>query len=370
MRKILRRFSTFHNNSETVTGLAVVLFAASCLCFGCERAHTSSVDVFDLPATEVLVNVDGQKITAGDYVRRLDLECAVYRYMNRTKPANQLDSLVARFKESRVSVVLPELINQRLVKEYLQANGVADDSQKIQTELKACLKKFAHKGDLASFSKLLKVDARYLEDQLLVPYRVSVARQIYNKGAITVTEKEIDEGLERQNKYYDFATKSNAVTYVTASNVLKQIRSGMDFVEAGKKYGAYLPEEAEFWEKMEKHEIENKEMKAWAFSAPVGSIGGPYDLDDGLSIVKILGREDGAEYDSLVAEKVGEVSLSRITFYMLVPEPEPRTRDFVRRSLLRWKNNQVQKKLFEHLHKTTRIKYPRGTNFTFKGGTK
>ena len=119
MRDVQRRLATFQRNGETVTGLAVVAFTVFCLCCGCERENSSSVDVLELPFSEVLVNVDGEKITVKEYDCRLGLECAVYGYMNRTKPANQLGSMVERFRASRFSVILPELINQKLIKDYL-----------------------------------------------------------------------------------------------------------------------------------------------------------------------------------------------------------------------------------------------------------
>ena len=68
------------------------------------------------------------------------------------------------------------------------------------------------------------------------------------------------------------------------------------------------------------------------------------------------------------------MTLARITFYLVVPEPEPRTREFVKETLMTWKIDQVQKKLFDKLHAEMRLEYPHGSNFVFavteKGETK
>ena len=142
---------------------------------------------------------------------------------------------------------------------------------------------------------------------------------------------------------------------------------GADFSEIGLKRGEYEPKEASYWDRMEYSEIakENKTMAEWSFKAPIGSIGGPFELDDGLSIVKILERSEGTLHDSDASERVADVTLARITYYLVVPEPEPRTREFVRDSLTIWKKEQAQKGLFDELHSEMKLEYPHGTNFVF-----
>ena len=155
------------------------------------------------------------------------------------------------------------------------------------------------------------------------------------------------------------------MTWATASNVLNQVTNGLDFVEAAKKYSVFGPDEAERWTMDEYSEIANEKLRDWAFSAPVGSIGGPFDVPDGLAIVKIVDRSDGLLEPSLASELVANVTLSRIGFYMIVPDPEPRTREHVREALTKWKMKNAQMSFFKELHDGMKIEYPQGTNFVY-----
>lgn len=327
------------------------------------------VNVFTAPDSTVLVKVNGEDVTAKDFRDRYGVEEAIYRLKNRNKPVDQLEQGTAVFMGKRKFQILALLVNQRLISGYLakESQKIADDE--AESALNASLRKLAHRGTLGEYAAKLKVDASYLREQLLVPVEEKKAYECFGGGPIVVTEAEIDEGIARQNSYYDRAVASNAVTYVTCSNLYKRIvNERLDFKETGKKYGQYNPEEAEYWERMEASEIENADMKKWAFTAPVGSIGGPFDLGDGLSIVKILERTDGTLEDSAVSLGVADVSLARITFYMLDPEPEPRTREFVRKALYNREMKRRLKKLFEKLHSEMNLEYPYGNNFMFDNG--
>lgn len=354
----------------------VVFFAAvlsAAVFSGCDFSSPKvdlwpEVPVFTVDANVVLANVNGEDVTAGDYRDRYNVEKAIYRYSNGRKAAAQIDQMVEQFMAGRMGKILAEIVNQRLIDQYLRKEGVKVQKEAVDAFVDDCLRKFQYKkGGLDDFAKELGVDDGYFRRQLTTPLRVDAARNHFGKGPFTVTEAEIDEGLARQDRYRDMAVASNAVTWATCSNVLAKVREpDVDFAVAGEKYGQYKPDEAVRWETLEYSEIENDELKEWAFKAPVGSIGGPFDLDDGLSIVKILDRTDGTLLDSVVTEQVADVTLARITFYMLVTDPEPHTREFVRESLTRWKADKAQKELFKKLHDEMKLVYVHGDNFTFE----
>ena len=350
---------------------------------GCDwSSHPSGdfcvIDVLGERAGFVLAKINGDKVTVEDFRRRYEVEKAIYRHTNRNKPEAQLDVAVAGFMKKRQLSILAEIVNQRLVKQYIAANKIEIPRKERESFLDRCLAQLKfRKVGMKVAAEQLGVDVGFFEDQLLMPLRLEYARNHFGGGPFSVTEKEVDEGLARQDRYYEQAVASNAVTYVTCSNVLKMVTTeGRDFKETGLKCGQYEPEEAELWDRLEYKEIEaeNKVMAEWAFKAPIGSIGGPFELDDGLSIVKILERSEGTKEDSLASARVADVTLARITFYLVVPEPEPRTREFVKETLANWKAEQAQKGLFKKLHDEMTLEYPHGTNFVFaseaKGATK
>ena len=327
------------------------------------------VNVFTAPEDAVLVNVNGEAITAGDFRNRYSLEESIYRSRKKNLTVEQLERATLQFMENRKFKILALLVNQELISQYLDKESIKISENEAQSEIELSLKKLSFKGTLDTYAEKLKVNANYLKEQLLVPIEERKAYERFGGAPIEVSEKEITEGILRQDRYYERAVASNAVTYATCSNLYKKIvKDNLNFIEAGKTYGQYSIEDAEYWERMEATEIENPDMKKWAFTAPVGSIGGPFDLEDGLSIVKILERTEGTLEESAVSLGVSEVTLARITFYMLDPEPEPRTREFVRSALYNREKNRRLKRLFEKLHSEMKLDYPYGNNFIFDNG--
>ena len=343
---------------------------ATCLALfvlGCGREDAvlkdGCVSPFEAPRDTVLMRVNGREITVGDYLNRFELETAIYRFKHK---ARQDERAECRFREARAGQILPQLVNLSLVKEYLQKNKVA-----AGTNEEALVRQFVRgldkKADFDKIARELGTAPAYLREQILFPEWAKNACEHFDPSCRSVSEQEIDEGRARQDRYYERAVASNKWAWACCSNALAAVRGGMDFKLAGRKFATGDKDEAEAWDAFEPDDIENAQLKAWAFSAPVGAVGGPFDIEDGLCLVKILSRKDGTMADSVVSEGVAEVRLARINFNMVVEEPEPRTRDFVRGALLKWKAERAQKNLFEKLHREMRVEYPHGTNFTFKG---
>ena len=339
---------------------------------GCSReaelTPSASKEPIDLAALKpglVLVKVNGRSVTSDDYIRRVGVEAAIFNYQSRKRPADQVEAARAQFLHSRAGLVLSELVNQALVDEYLKDKGFTASPEADDKVIARSLDALGFKGGIEKFAEANKIDPDYFRLQLLAPSRMESARAIFSGGDFSVTDEEIDAGLDRMARYYDVAVASNAVTWATASNVLFQVTNGLDFVEASKKYGVFGTDEAERWEMFEYSEIANEKLRDWAFSAPVGSIGGPFDVPDGLVIAKIVERSDGPLEPSMASELVANVTLARIGFYMVVPEPEPRTREHVREALTKWKAQNAQKLFFKTLHEGMKIEYPQGTNFVY-----
>lgn len=328
---------------------------------------------------EVLVTVGGMPITCGEWQARLDLEKNIFRYRRRKsrKTREAFERELLGFAQTRVAQIMPTLINQILIKAAMKAEGITLDEGVVSNVLvQSCSSFGVRKGGSEALARALSVDAAYLKDQLLDPVRVKVMREHFDPSSRTVSEKEIDEGLERQTRYYERAIASNAVTYVTCSNVLNKVLGGkMDFKVAAHRYSAD-PDSADEGEEFDLEDFETDvkalkphmaKLKKWAFTAPIGSVSGPWEMEDGLSIVKILSREGGTLNRSVVSlEDEAEVTLARITFEMVEPEPEPRTREFVRESLLKWKADQAQKAMFKKLHDEMKLVYPHGKKIVYK----
>ena len=341
-------------------------------------AENGAVAVFTAPNETVLTRVGGDEITVGDFRHRLEFETAVHKLtMIRSKnPPKDAEKRLAKFTEARARQVLPQLVHCALLDRYLDEKCGGREVEGAEKILEKAVKRYGKKIrrkdlTLEGFAAELGVEPAYLRDQFLLPAREDKARLCFDPASTNVTEKEIDEGLKRMDAYTEKAVASNRVTWATCSNVLAQVRAGADFATIGKSYGAEDTEEATEWGWFNRDDFDMmaKELpafKEWAFAAKVGDIGGPFDIDDGLSIVKVVGRQDGTEAPSEASKQVEEVQLVRINFVMIEENPEPRTREHCREALLNWKARKAQERLFKGLFNETKIEYPNGTKIDFR----
>lgn len=338
---------------------------------GCDKwgGGTTEKALEYLPDSFVMADVGGATVTVGDIWRRLSIETNIIAVTANAKhkPAS-VERLIGHI-EKRRSVVFSELIAQRLIDAYIAANSLVQDDGKVAERLENLRKKFKFSGDDRDLSRMLGCDLSYLKAQLTVPDRIRLAREHFDPACTAVSEKEIDEGRARQEAYKKVAVASNTVIYATCSNILARIRKGDDFVTVGHAYmgkDAYAVEE---WDTLTADEMENPKFKSWALNSSIGSVGGPFEIDGVLSVVKILSRRvEEPEEDGQKAEQF--VTMARIGFPVIDEEPEPFTRVYVRKALLDWKANCAQSNLFEKLYREIKIVYPHGTNFVFRGNNK
>ena len=369
-----------------VSRIAFALFLAVGLLSGCGREPSTGkgrIAVFTADPSVVIARVGGKDITVADFRRRLDFETAIHKatMMKAKTPPKNPEKRLEMFADSRVRQILPQLVRCALIDGYLvrECGGreVTDAEAVLGKSLNRYSKKLRLKNPKADdLAREFAVDPAYLREQLLIPAREEKARLAFDPASTNVTEKEIDEGLARLDAYTERAIASNRVAWAVCSNALAKVCAGADFEATAKAFGADEFNEAKEWgwfsrddfDMMAKSssEFSGADFKAWAFKAKVGDIGGPFDLSDGLSLVKVVGHQDGTAAPSLAANGTEEVQLVRMTFPMMVERPEPRTREHCREALLNWKARNALKRLIEKLMKETEIAYPSGEKLDFK----
>ena len=360
--------------------LSSILVLATGALAGCgkEAASTGAVAVFTAPAETVIARVGETPITVGDYRRRLAFETSVYRLtlMNSKHAPKDPEKRLETFERSRLRNVLPNLVHIALLDRYLDSScggrTVRNEGKVIAQAVKRLGAKVGRKGGtLEEIAGAIGVEPDYLKGQLLLPAREAKARLCFDPAHTNVTEKEIDEGLARLDDYTARAVASNKTIRATCAKALDAVRKkGANFAAVGSSYGSEVAGEASEWGWFNRDDfgMMAKNCPAfmrWAFTAKVGDIGGPFDLDDGLSIVKLVGHQKGSQADSMASKQVEEVQLVRICFPMIDEHPEPRTREHCRSVLLEWKSRNAQNRLFTKLFDETKIDYPGGVKLNF-----
>ena len=360
--------------------LSLIFALAMGVLVGCgkEEVSTDGIAVFSAPAETVLARVGERAITVGDFRKRLNFETSVYRLtmMNAKHKPKDAEKRLAGFERSRLRLVLPQLVHVALLDGYLESacGGAAVKGEEaiLARSVKKLGAKIGKKGAaLAEVAAEIGVEPDYLKKQFLIPPQETKARLCFDPASTNVTEKEVDEGLARLDAYTARAVASNKVTRATCERTLAEVRGpGADFAAIAKTCGADNPQEAVEWGWFNREDFDMMAkscpaFKRWAFTAKVGDIGGPFDIDDGLSIVKVVGRQEGSEKASMVTKQVEEVQLVRINFAMAEEQPEPRTREHCRAALLNWKAQDAQNRLFTKLFNEATIDYPSGSKLDF-----
>ena len=346
---------------------------------GCGKEKPKgAIAVFTADPSVVIARVGERDITVGDFRRQLDLETAIHRVtmMKAKKPPKDPEVRVRKFSEFRARQILPKLVHCALLDRYLDAScggrEVEGAEKAVDKGLKRYARRLRHKGlTLGDFAKELSVEPNYLRDQMLLAAREEKARLVFDPASTNVTEREIDEGLARLDAFIARAVASNRVTRAVCSNALEKVRSGADLAATAKAFGAEDSHDTEEWGWFGRDDFDMMardcpQFKDWAFKAKVGEIGGPFDVDDGLSIVKVLAHQAGTARPSMASGGTEEVQLARINFPMAEEDPEPRTREHCKDALLAWKASDAQKRLFTKLFNETKIEYPNGVKMNFK----
>ena len=366
--------------------LAWVPVLAMGLVSGCgDNANHASKDVaktisvFSAPADVVIAKLGPREITVGDFRDRLAFETGLYkRSMMRSpqRPSN-VERALLEFEETRLGRILPQLFHCALLENYLEAEcgGLeVDGAEREFAKFLSLQGKKAVSAGMDGFAAELGVRPEFLKDAVLVGLREQKAYLHLDPAYTNVTAQEIEAGLKRLDDYTARAVASNALARTACSNALQRVKGGADFAETGRALGAEDTEELTDWGWFNRDDIDRQckdpAFKRWAFKAKVGDIGGPFDVDDGLSIVKVLDRQEGTAVASMASQQAEEVHLARINFVMYEENPEPRTVEHCRASLLAWKRENVQKRLFERLFKETKVEYPNGDQMDFRRNRK
>ena len=121
--------------------VGLLAVTASLLLAGCARDLSSPLDIDTCRAGMVLAELEGQEITVRDFRARRSLETALVAYRKRDLPAQKAAGALAKFTEGRNRRILAELVNQALVKSYLEKRLAGQDAARLRIAAEARMEK-------------------------------------------------------------------------------------------------------------------------------------------------------------------------------------------------------------------------------------
>ena len=280
---------------------------------GCEKASVVEAQAKDAGAN-VALEVNGIRYSGADIEREVAFRTEIVRHC---RPKAKLEKAESRIRKS----ITNELCIATLFETAAKARDILADAavtNKVLTQFQSTFAKGKKKGLPEFESHLSKVN---LTDVYTNNLQREMAREAYvatvHGKELNVSEKDVDDLLQRIKDYNAMASATNALAYAKATNLWNQIKAGADFAtladneseDPDRQPGGELGncEEVDFahdpgyWEKVSK-------LKA-------GEVSGIITTDVGLEIVKALSELEPNEQTGVNTMKLARIYIRRPMFH-------------------------------------------------------
>lgn len=345
-----------------------ILLCAGC---GCDRHVVDEGNTLaSLDQNAVVAVVNGDAIRASEICNRLKMEVVARVLCSKSAHPLANDPYYTDFPAQRVGALWGEIINATLVDQEARRTQVTLSAFEFASATNDFLKAWHSYGlsqtnGIAELSRLCGVDETFLTGWIATDAR---REKFYNEAEPRCTNITSVTLAEYKAKLQDYNRRMTATNAVIARRITairdRILISGESFEQAAEKESEVSSHEGTEWGKWCYEDFDSEGMKKvrdWAFSAKAGDIGGPFELEDGVSIVKLLSREDGPHKASMASDKIAAVRLARLTLksYQVFKMP---TDEAFREQLKRQFRFQINKSTLERKQLEMRIDYPCGTN--------
>ncbi len=322
-----------------------------------------------LPATSVVVRVNGEDITKRDFAVWERTYVKIFAMLHGWSP-NTVNAEIKKFRHNNRSHVLDDLVTLALFRQYARAEGIEPDpkglAQKEREFLRTVNKPKAKFADVAaSFGEeegemlnRMVVQGGALTMAVLVR---STSNDLYR-----VTAQEFTNRINYVEKVNQDADASNAVVRARAMQAKKEILAGAIFADVAKKYADFAPEQGEEWETFQLDEFDGDNLFGqWLARSDTGDISDPLVLDDGIAIVGIK-----AKYESDLSESnkppVYAYEVVRCVFYDYDKKDDfDGDRKSIERDMIRMRRLGAMNPLLSRLRDKAEIEFPCGHNLFY-----
>ena len=318
----------------------------------------------DLGRRDVFLRVDGHSFTKADFLVAVSMQdkirrmCAGDPLTGENKPAQEY-SVWAQPR------TLGEILRHALIRQYAKKNGISATEGEFDTYVNLLLPKMRRRGKTLQSvaAELGKEEGRlfvsYVEDDALAqPLR----NHFDTEHTLDITDEDINAVSNRIVRYQERATASNSFERAVLEKAVEAVRAGEDFAKVARKVSS-TPNEGEDWGEYLLEELsDNPKLAAWVRDARLNDVSGILELDDGLSVVKVidLRLEDVPEgQDDDVRRFVWRLArISRPYF----ETTEDMTREEIVSMLSEYRNKKLQERVGKAIMEQAVIEWPYGTN--------
>lgn len=334
---------------------------------------TNQVSYVELKDQDVLVSVDGHKLTKADVERQVALDVALLKY----KGVLLSGGLNAQMKGKLARRVRDQFIARTLLLGDAERKQVQEDAETLAQARLEIAEAYGLDETTNRFDAILvgmKADSRALLEK-----NIRIAARLYayiNRMAgdkVRIDEKEIDEVVKHGNEKKEQSIRVLAEQREKALKLYGRLQKGEDFqTVAASSDTADEDNGIGEWGEFSLGEVEQLVPKLGPAVSrlAVGDYTPPVECDDAIYIVR-LAKKDGSGYASAVNLAPERRTLERIVVKLPVLY-EVAPRELIHATLVREKRNGYQKDvLLPELMKRATVTYPSGKiTFVQKKGKK
>ena len=335
--------------------------------FQAPGTHVADVSksIESMKPSDVICEVNGQKIRKSDFSKAQRFYETVYRLTHGVRPGKEQEAAedYAWRNEQRV---LPLLMRRTLFGQAAKERGVSV----TEYDVEQCAKSYFEKWNMGYMTvqglrkKMGEEEgARMIEYFTAEALNDKVVRALARDGWYHVSDEEVTNELARVRSFNETADRMNARARETLLKAKKEILDGGIFSQVTKKYGEYRTEQGKEWMTVQLEELVGEGEKAlrdWLKNAKTGDISDPIDFDDGIAIVGVVMKGEG----EAPAGVTGPTLYTLVRCTMLARNNmEVPTADEVRKAVLEFKRGAAQREVFTNLFSSAVVDFPNGTNF-------
>ena len=316
----------------------------------------NSKKITEMAPTDVIVSVNGDKLTKAGFDEILN----VAQYVFRLKHPESRPGEVRQYVSARARALVPQYVAKQLYLQEASRRGLqatAADVAIMESALAGVAKKEGK--SVEQFLKAPGKEVASLRKDVNEQALIRTLRQVEFGDRLVVTEADVMKSKGLIDQYNSMCEATNRLVQAQAEQVCRRLRDGADFAKVADEVSQAQKEPGGLWGSFVRGEIEDAQVRNLAFTLPVGSISDPVDTAEGLIIIKVLER---VGLDSPMAAQEATVKLGRIVFRLgeFKKMPDDAT---IKAELEKRRIESLQRGWLEVLVKNARVEYPNGTNF-------
>ena len=312
----------------------------------------------EMTPTDVILVSDGYQLTKAEYdamLTKLERQFRLHR-------PNANPALLRAYLNNKRSSIITEFANRALLLSEAEKRGIKIADIEMREALNRAAENFSKQGKtldqmLAYMGDTKEEFERKTQERLLIN---KLLDQEFGENRNQVTDQDIAEYKDWYAEYNRITNATNELVMARGRKIIEELNTGADFNTVALAYTEEEGIATGYWGEFVAGELDDENVRAAAFSQAEGTVAGPFDTEEGLVIIKILGRRvrtADEDEEGEVFVRLGRIFLRMGENYVCPNDQE------LRAEIIRDRNETQMVPFLESLRSAYNLHFPNGTNF-------